>query len=49
MRVSRAELFELTLPLVEPFIISGGAIRERRSFIVALYDDDGHVGSPTHA
>ena len=44
MLVSRAELFELTLPLVEPFIISGGAIRERRSFIVALYDDDGHVG-----
>lgn len=44
MRVSRAELFELALPLVEPFIISGGAIRERRSLIVALHDDEGHVG-----
>jgi O-succinylbenzoate synthase len=44
MRVSRAELFELRLPLVEPFIISGGAIRERRSLIVALHDDAGHIG-----
>ena len=44
MRVSRAELFELTLPLVEPFIISGGAIRERRSLIVALHDAAGHTG-----
>ena len=44
MLVSRAELFELTLPLVEPFIISGGAIRERRSLIVALHDDAGHTG-----
>jgi o-succinylbenzoate synthase len=44
MRVSRAELFELTLPLLEPFIISGGAIPHRRSLIVALHDDAGHVG-----
>lgn len=44
MLISRAELFELTLPLVEPFIISGGAIRERRSLVVALHDDAGHVG-----
>lgn len=44
MLVSRAELFELTLPLVEPFIISGGAIRERRSLIVALHDAAGHTG-----
>ena len=44
MLVTRAELFELALPLVEPFIISGGAIRERRSLIVALHDDAGHVG-----
>lgn len=44
MRIARAELLELALPLVEPFIISGGAITERRSLIVALYDDEGHVG-----
>ena len=44
MRIARIELYELTLPLVEPFIISGGAIAERRSLIVALYDDAGRVG-----
>src|SRR5256712_167822 len=44
MRIARAELFELTLPLVEPFVISGGAITERRSLIVVLHDDAGHVG-----
>lgn len=44
MRIARAELFELTLPLVEPFIISGGTIRERRSLVVVLHDDAGHVG-----
>src|SRR5207245_9186515 len=44
MRVARVELFELALPLVEPFIISGGAMTERRSLIVALHDDEGHVG-----
>src|SRR2546422_9978512 len=44
MRIARAELFELTLPLVEPFVISGGAMTERRSLIVALHDDAGHVG-----
>lgn len=44
MRVSTVELLELTLPLLEPFIISGGAIRERRSLIVALHDDAGHTG-----
>ncbi len=43
-RIARAELYELTLPLVEPFVISGGTIAERRSLIVALYDDAGHVG-----
>src|SRR3989449_4118994 len=44
MRIARIELFELALPLVEPFIISGGAVTERRSLIVALHDDEGHVG-----
>jgi O-succinylbenzoate synthase len=44
MRVTKAELFELSLPLIEPFIISGGAITERRSLVVTLHDDEGHVG-----
>lgn len=44
MRVSAAELFELVLPLAEPFIISGGVMRERRSLIVLLHDDAGHTG-----
>ncbi len=44
MRIARAELFELTLPLVEPFVISGGTMRERRSLLVLLHDDAGHVG-----
>ena len=44
MRIERAELYELTLPLLEPFIISGGAVTERRSLVVALSDDQGHTG-----
>ncbi len=44
MPIARADLYELTLPLVEPFVISGGAIAERRSLIVQLHDDAGHVG-----
>ena len=44
MKIERAELYELTLPLVEPFIISGGAVTERRSLVVALSDDQGHTG-----
>lgn len=44
MRLARAELYELTLPLVEPFVISGGAITERRSLVVVLHDAAGHVG-----
>jgi len=44
MRITRADLYELTLPLLEPFVISGGAITERRSLIVVLHDDAGHAG-----
>jgi len=44
MHTVSAELFELALPLVEPFIISGGAITERRSLVVALHDAEGHHG-----
>src|SRR5712692_8936019 len=42
--IVRTELFELTLALVEPFVISGGTMTERRSLIVVLRDDAGHVG-----
>jgi O-succinylbenzoate synthase len=44
IRITRAELSELAQPLVEPFAISGGTMTERRSLIVVLYDDAGHVG-----
>lgn len=44
MRIERVELYELALPLVEPFIISGGVIRERRSIVVVLHDDAGRTG-----
>src|SRR5213076_1888533 len=44
MRFARVELRELELPFLEPFIISGGRIDARRSIVVVLYDDDGHVG-----
>jgi O-succinylbenzoate synthase len=44
VRITRAELFELVLPLTEPFIISGGRIDARRSLIVVLQDDAGHTG-----
>jgi len=43
-RIDRIELFDLTLPLAEPFIISGGAMRERRSIIAVLRDGEGGVG-----
>ena len=44
MPLERIELYELTLPLVEPFIISGGKMTERRSLVVVLHDDSGHRG-----
>ena len=44
MRIERAELYELTLPLVEPFIISGGAVTDRRSLVIVLHDEAGHAG-----
>ena len=42
--IERIELHELTLPLVEPFIISGGTMTERRSLVVILHDDQGRRG-----
>ncbi len=44
MRIANVELLELTLPFVEPFIISGGRIDARRSLIIVLHDGEGHVG-----
>ncbi len=44
MRIAKVELFALELPFAEPFIISGGRIDARRSVVVVLYDDHGHVG-----
>ncbi|MGH7548228.1 MAG: o-succinylbenzoate synthase [Gemmatimonadales bacterium] len=44
MRIAGVELLELTLPFVEPFIISGGRIDARRSLIVVLHDGEGHTG-----
>lgn len=44
LTIARVELYELALPLREPFIISGGAMAVRRSLVVALHDGDGHVG-----
>ncbi len=44
MRIARVELLELTLPFLEPFIISGGRIDARHSVVVVLHDDAGHVG-----
>jgi o-succinylbenzoate synthase len=44
MRLTRIELYELALPLSEPFIISGGTMTVRRSLVVVLHDEAGHVG-----
>jgi len=44
MPIERIDLYELALPLVEPFIISGGKMVERRSLVVVLRDDQGRKG-----
>jgi O-succinylbenzoate synthase len=44
MRITRVDLREIVLPLVEPFIISGGTIPHRRSLLVTLEDAEGHRG-----
>jgi len=44
MRIAKAELFELRLPLLEPFGISGGAMTARRSLIVVRHDEEGRTG-----
>ena len=44
MPIDRVELYELTLPLLEPFIISGGRMITRRSLVIVLQDDQGNRG-----
>ena len=44
MRLTSIDLLELTLPLAEPFIISGGRMTVRRSLVVVLHDAAGHLG-----
>jgi O-succinylbenzoate synthase len=44
MSIERIELYQLTLPLVEPFIISGGTMTHRRSLVVVVEDDRGNRG-----
>jgi O-succinylbenzoate synthase len=42
--VRRARLWEVALPLVVPFAISGGVLRMRRSLIIELTSSDGAMG-----
>ncbi|HET8650590.1 MAG TPA: o-succinylbenzoate synthase [Gemmatimonadales bacterium] len=44
MRLASVELYRLALPLLEPFIISGGSMEVRRSLVVIIRDDEGHAG-----
>lgn len=44
MSIEKIELYELTLPLLEPFIISGGTMTTRRSLVVVMYDNEGNRG-----
>ncbi len=44
LRISRARLREVGLPLREPFAISGGRMEVRRSLIVELHDESGRIG-----
>jgi len=44
MRIDRIELYDMSLPLVEPFILSGGTMTARRSLVAVLHDGEGHRG-----
>jgi O-succinylbenzoate synthase len=44
MSIERIELYQLTLPLIEPFIISGGTMTHRRSLVVIVHDERGNRG-----
>ncbi|MSR05689.1 MAG: o-succinylbenzoate synthase [Gemmatimonadetes bacterium] len=43
-RILRTRVYEVALPLREPFVISGGSLTVRRSLIVELKDAHGKVG-----
>ena len=42
--ITRASLYEVAVPLVEPFKIPGGTLDVRRSLIVELESDTGNIG-----
>ena len=44
MKIEAIELYQLRLPLAEPFIISGGVMHERESLVLRLVDPDGAEG-----
>ena len=44
LEITGVRLFEVAIPLAEPFRISGGTMRTRRSLIVELTDAGGAVG-----
>ncbi|HZO18033.1 MAG TPA: o-succinylbenzoate synthase [Gemmatimonadaceae bacterium] len=44
LRIDRARLWEVALPLTVPFAISGGVMHIRRSLIVELTSSDGAIG-----
>jgi O-succinylbenzoate synthase len=44
VKIERVELYHLRLPLVEPFVISGGTMTERTSLVVVLHDGAGGQG-----
>lgn len=44
LRIDRARLWEVALPLTVPFAISGGVMHVRRSLIVELTSSDGAIG-----
>src|SRR3954462_430554 len=45
MPIERIELYELTRPLLEPFIISGGTMTARRPLGVVIHGQEGYRGS----
>lgn len=44
LTVQRVRLYEVALPLVAPFALSGGTMTTRRSLVVELTDADGRCG-----
>ncbi len=44
MKIDRVELYQLTLPLAEPFVISGGSMLQRESLLVRLCSPTGAEG-----